>query len=326
MRLAISFRTIDWPSFSSSMSRSPARLAVSIGKLLLSGGLIGYLLYHYGPDYARLESIDPVLCMMAMAMFVLQIALNTIRWRLILTYLTGTKLPYYRIFAIYYASTFFSQILPSVGGDLVRVLYRRIINSTFTSMAVSVLLDRGVAIASLLFIALSAASFLAPFDPDHTVIRWVVFVAGSGLSAAYGGCLMLRALRHSRIWMSIPKWTRTLVVSGAWSISSPTGLCCLIPLSAVVHLLSFATIYLAAHAVQVPLTFLVVFAIGPVLVLAHVFPISIGGWGVREAAAVALLGMTGVDATSALLVSIMFGVLLMLATLPGALFWLVLKE
>ena len=94
----------------------------------------------------------------------------------------------------------------------------------------------------------------------------------------------------------------------------------------MVHLLSFTAIYLAAHAVQVPLTFFVVFAIGPVLLLAHVFPISIGGWGVREAAAVALLGLTGVDATSALLVSIMFGVLLVLTTLPGALFWLMLRE
>jgi len=81
--------------------------------------------------------------------FVLQIALNTIRWRLILTYLTGTKSPYYRLFGIYYASTFFSQILPSVGGDVVRVLYRRTVNSTLGSMAISVVLDRGVAIAAL---------------------------------------------------------------------------------------------------------------------------------------------------------------------------------
>jgi glycosyltransferase 2 family protein len=326
MRLAINFRTIDWPSFSSGMSRSPARLAASMGKLLLSGSLIGYLLYHHGPDYARLKSIDPVLCMMAVAVFVLQIALNTIRWGLILTHLTGTKPPYYRVFGIYYASTFFSQILPSVGGDLVRVLYRRVINSTLGSMAISVILDRGVAIAALLFVALPSVPLLAPFDPDHTVLRWVVFVAGSGLAAAYGGCLILRAVRHSRIWMGLPQWTRTLAVSGAWSISSRTGLCFLIPLSLAVHLLSFTAIYLAAHAVQVPLTFLVVLAIGPVLLLAHVFPISIGGWGVREAAAVGLLGMTGVDATSALLVSIMFGVLLVLATLPGALFWLMLRE
>ena len=39
--------------FSAGISRSPARLAVRIGKLLLSGGLIGYLLYHYGPGYGR---------------------------------------------------------------------------------------------------------------------------------------------------------------------------------------------------------------------------------------------------------------------------------
>jgi hypothetical protein len=36
--------------------------------------------------------------------------------------------------------------------------------------------------------------------------------------------------------------------------------------------------------------------------------------------------MTGVDAASGLLVSIMVGVLLLLATLPGALFWLILRE
>jgi len=61
-------------------------------------------------------------------------------------------------------------------------------------------------------------------------------------------------------------------------------------------------------------------------VLAQVLPISVGGWGVREAAAVALLAMTGIDAASALLVSIAFGLLIFLATLPGVLFWLMLKD
>jgi len=61
-------------------------------------------------------------------------------------------------------------------------------------------------------------------------------------------------------------------------------------------------------------------------VLAQVLPISVGGWGVREAAAVTLLAMTGIDATSALLVSIMFGILIFLATLPGVLFWLTLRD
>ena len=89
--------------------------------------------------------------------------------------------------------------------------------------------------------------------------------------------------------------------------------------------LSIAAIYLAAHAVQVPLTLSAVVAVGPVIVLAQVLPISVGGWGVREAAAVTLLAMAGIDATSALLVSITFGILVFATTLPGILFWLMLK-
>src|SRR4029077_13816182 len=133
-------------------------------------------------------------------------------------HLTGTKPPYYRLFGIYYASIFFSQILPSVGGDLVRVFYRRILNSTLESMAISVVLDRVVAIVALLLVALPSVLLLAPFDPDHRVLGWIVFVASSGLMSAYGGCLVATSVRRSRVWLGLPQWTRTLVVSGAWSI------------------------------------------------------------------------------------------------------------
>jgi len=57
-----------------------------------------------------------------------------------------------------------------------------------------VLLDRGVAIAALLLVALPSVPFLAPFDPGHTVLLWIASVAGSGLAAAYGGCLTVRAV------------------------------------------------------------------------------------------------------------------------------------
>jgi hypothetical protein len=89
---------------------------------------------------------------------------------------------------------------------------------------------------------------------------------------------------------------------------------------------SFIAASLSAHMVQVPLTLSMVLAIGPVVVLAQVLPISVGGWSVREAAAVVLLAMAGVDAAAALLVSITFGVLIFPATLPGVLFWLMLRD
>ena len=333
MRLATNARTIDSPaesrsrmSFSSSIRSLSTRLVLSTAKLLFSGGLIGYLLYRYGPSYARLERIDPGFCAIAVAIVVLQVALNTVRWRLILTQIAGANASFRCVFGIYYASTFFSQFLPSVGGDLVRVLYRRTLGSSLGLIIISVLLDRGLAIASLLFVALVSLLFLAPFDPAHTTFRRVGLLAGGGLAGAYGGCLMVSAMRRSQMWTRLPQSIQTLAASVVWSLTSRTGLCRLMPLSALVHLLSVVVIYFAAHAVHVPLTLSVVFATGPVLLLAQVLPISVGGWGVREAAAVVLLGMTSVDPTSAILASIMFGALIVLATLPGALFWLVLRE
>jgi uncharacterized membrane protein YbhN (UPF0104 family) len=292
----------------------------------LSGGLVGYLVYHHGLSPERLEKIDPHLRFRNAGDLCLQITLATVRWRVLLAHITGTGASYRQVVVIYYASAFFSQVLPSVGGDLTRVLYARTLGSTSGPIIISVLLDRGVAIAGLLFFALPSLWFLAQFEPAHSVLRSVEIVAGSGLAAAYGGCLLARTMRCSRIWTGFPQWTRILIASGDWSLTSRTGLCYLIPLSAFIHLLSIAAIFLVAHAVQVPLTLSMVLAIGPVLVLAQVLPISVGGWGVREAAAITLFAMTGIDATSALLVSIMFGILIFLATLPGVLFWLTLRD
>jgi hypothetical protein len=51
-------------------------------------------------------------------------------------------------------------------------------------------------------------------------------------------------------------------------------------------------------------------------------PISIGGWGLREVAVIALLGNHGVPPERALLFSVCFGLTLAVGSLPGALAWL----
>jgi uncharacterized membrane protein YbhN (UPF0104 family) len=287
---------------------------------------VGYLLYRHGFHYEQLKNPDPAFGGMLVAAFVLQIVFNTFRWRLILAHLTGSELPYRRLFSIYYVSAFFMQVLPSIGGDLVRVMYCRALGSKPGPVMASVLVDRGIALATLLVMALFLLPFLTPFDNGHVIAQAVALIAGGGLIAAYGGCVLARGLPGWPIWTRLPYWMRGLVASAAWSLTSWTGLCRLMPLSALTHLLSFAAIFLAARAMHVPLTFVVVLAIGPALLLAHVLPISIGGWGVREATAVAMLGMTGLDATSALLVSVVFGLFMLFATLPGAVFWLLLRE
>ena len=51
-------------------------------------------------------------------------------------------------------------------------------------------------------------------------------------------------------------------------------------------------------------------------------PISIGGWGLREIAVVAVMGDYGLAPERALLFSVCFGLVLVAGALPGALVWL----
>ncbi|MDE3061078.1 MAG: flippase-like domain-containing protein, partial [Pseudomonadota bacterium] len=58
------------------------------------------------------------------------------------------------------------------------------------------------------------------------------------------------------------------------------------------------------------------------VILAAMLPISVGGWGVREASMVAMLALAGVPHGIALIVSVQLGLLVALAASPGGLLWL----
>jgi uncharacterized membrane protein YbhN (UPF0104 family) len=73
----------------------------------------------------------------------------------------------------------------------------------------------------------------------------------------------------------------------------------------------------AVAAVGEPVGWSGALAVVPVVLLAMVLPISFGGWGVREGAAVALLPLAGVAASQALAASIVFGLVALAVSLPG---------
>jgi uncharacterized membrane protein YbhN (UPF0104 family) len=60
----------------------------------------------------------------------------------------------------------------------------------------------------------------------------------------------------------------------------------------------------------------------PAVMLLVALPISAGGWGVREGAIVAALALVGVGTAPALLLSVEFGLIGTLVSLPGGVIWL----
>ena len=74
----------------------------------------------------------------------------------------------------------------------------------------------------------------------------------------------------------------------------------------------------AARAVGAPLSPFHLLALVPGALFAMSIPISIGGWGLREASAVGLWTVAGLPASDAMATSVLYGVLVLVGALPGS--------
>lgn len=92
------------------------------------------------------------------------------------------------------------------------------------------------------------------------------------------------------------------------------------------HLLRVLAVAAIGVAFGINASLWVYFAFVPVSLLIAMVPISVGSWGVREVALVYSLGLVGISATSALLVSVTLGLIGMLLAVFGALLWMVKGE
>ena len=59
--------------------------------------------------------------------------------------------------------------------------------------------------------------------------------------------------------------------------------------------------------------------VAPVL-MSMLIPVTVAGWGLREGAAAVLWGAVGLTAADGVLVSVAYGLLVLIGSLPGALF------
>jgi hypothetical protein len=80
---------------------------------------------------------------------------------------------------------------------------------------------------------------------------------------------------------------------------------------------------LVGDSLGVPLSFATWLVIVPPVTLIQLAPVSLAGWGVREAAMVIVLAGFGVSATEALAISVLIGLASIVLAMPGGLIWLV---
>ncbi len=220
---------------------------------------------------------------------------------------------------------FFNQALPSnLGGDAVRIwiFYRQ--DGVLKRAIGSVLLDRVTALVGLAILVLFTFPLAAQFIEDTTILAVLAFLIGSifiGLIIflwldrfiALFFRLLPARLYHSIV--SLAEDSRVVLAPRRYGPH-------VLGLSIANQILMVLVMYALATGLSIDIEISMLLVLIPPVILASLLPISFAGWGVREGAMIAMLGTVGVPPESALVLSVAFGFLTLIISLPGALVWL----
>jgi hypothetical protein len=256
----------------------------------------------------------------AVVLIVLQIPLTGLRWAKITAALEPTRpgLPLGAMIAITLIANFFSQILPNVLSDALRVWMLTRIRSGWRAGLVGIVIDRGVGVGVLLAIGFVTLLNASAFTTLSGYRQTALTIFGALLLTGIGGLICARFYAPLLARWRATKWIGELgLASRQVLIESRAGVS-ITSIAFVVHALSIVCIWSLGQAFSMPLGVVGAAALFTLMVAIAIIPVSVGGWGLREVAVTTFLHAHGMPAQRALLFSICFGLTLLVAALPGA--------
>ena len=294
-------------------------------KFLVSGLLIWFLLANVDLDAAkeRVLAVAPGMVVLATAIFLVQLVIGAMRWRAVLDAI-GAPLPFARAVRFFFIGAFFSQTLPSsVGGDAVRIYKTWRAGLTLGAAVNGVMLERIAAVVALVALVAATQPFFLP-RVDEDTAGWIISAVAVAVAATVAGMVVLMVL--DRLPASLRGWR---LVRGLARLGVDARKVFLVPRAAgkalgwgvAGHVNLSLGVYVLALGLKLDVTWVDCIVLFPPALLLTTLPISIAGWGVREGAMVAVFALVGVPTDGALVLSILFGLLDALISLPGGIVW-----
>lgn len=321
------------PSGTTTKPSSALRGAVMlVAKLAVTAGLIWWLLSAVDLPMAasRIAEAHVGWLLVAVLLSGVQIWLLVIRWHL----LVRTQIqPFSRREAFHNLLTglFFNQALPSgIGGDAMRVWLLTRGRPGRTSEAVSVILsDRAIGLIALVTIAAIAAPVLVFGPPGRHLDRDSTVAISLGILAAavVAGYIFLFFVRRLPV-LGLPGWPWLMQAFGVVRhvmVASPQA-ALFMALAIAAHLMLLLGIAAVASALDIPIPLTAILVLTPPAMILATLPVSIAGWGVREAGFVAVLGLVGITSTDATLLGLGVGLLQLIQGALGGAVWAIGKR
>jgi glycosyltransferase 2 family protein len=315
------------PQEPSTSGRGRRALVLAI-KIAISVGLLAVLIVKSDAPrlwhYVRTASIAWLAA--ALALYFLMILASAWRWGLLLD-AQGVSVPGRTLTGSFLVATFFNNFLPSnIGGDVVRIADTAKPARSKTLAATVVLIDRGLGLLGLILLAAIAASAAhtegLPSGPVPAAVLWIVFAGATVVAAPAVASpdLLVRLLAPLR--RVHPEWVgaRLEQMSGVLSRfrEAPAALVGCFVGAVLVQALLVAFYAAVAHAIGVRVSPWHMAVVVPVSFLVQMVPVSLNGFGLREATFSFYFARLGLPIEAALVISLLGAGLVMLFSLSGA--------
>jgi uncharacterized membrane protein YbhN (UPF0104 family) len=218
----------------------------------------------------------------------------------------------------YFKGSLFNQLLPtSIGGDAYRIFENGHRIGDHKEAFFGVFIDRIAGLLGLLLLNAVALWWLPELLPNN-IAHGISIILAIGFAGALFGLLM-----HKLPAWKLPLWSSLQKLSSRFAqvYNCPRTISIQMGLSAITHLFSMLVLVTLGQALGLNFDLLVYLVVIPPVILLTLLPLSFAGWGIREGAMIGIFALIGAPEAPVLALSIIYGLTLIAASLPGLWFF-----
>lgn len=288
-------------------------------------------------DFARLWSIargaSVVWLVGALLLYFSMILASAWRWGLLLR-AQHVPLGFGKLTSSFLVATFFNNFLPSnIGGDVIRIADTAPAAGSKTLATTVVLIDRGIGLLGLVLVAaIGATAGPRLIDAGPGIGAGMLWVGFAGATLVATPALLLpealpRLLQPLRYFH--PEWVDERLARLAGALArfreTPAAIASCFAGALAVQALLVAFYLAIARSMEIPIGFAELAVVVPISFIVQMLPVSMNGFGVREATFGFYFTRLGLPLESALLVSFTGAALIMIVSLSGGILYLLRK-
>ena len=310
-----------------SSAASGRRALIWLVKIVVSAGLLMLLFSRvdFATLWAHARGASPLWLAASIGLYLLMVLISAWRWGALLD-AARVMVEARTLISSFLVATFFNNFLPSnIGGDVIRIADTAKAARSRTVATLIVLADRGIGMLGLLLVAALGASLAAELPGTGVIgpsILWAL-LAGGMLAA---GVLISQPSLPGRVLRPMqrfhPEWIgeRLARLDGLLaSLRAAPGALLRCFSGAIAVQLVLVAFYMAiAFSMSIPVSYWQLALIVPMSFLVQMLPMSMNGFGVREATFAYYFTRIGLSIEQALLVSFMGAAMMLVFSISGA--------